>query len=158
VFPVHLLTYPLSHSNQPLITERGLKLIQARYTQKQFNGLDVPTGFRFQRQLLPFHDLRMFPGASQKMYSVPATYYISKAAEPLVFWTQYSSRSALWLCTKKVCAAKQPGELRQPRGDTRATPEDRRLAIARRAAEVKEHRAIFAANSNANADTSTNNP
>ena len=39
-----------------------------------------------------------------------------------------------------------------------ATPEDQRLAIARRAAEVKERRAIFAANANANADTPTNNP
>jgi hypothetical protein len=48
--------------------------------------------------------------------------------------------------------------LRQPRGDTRATPEDQRLAIARRNAEIKERRAIFAANANASADTPTNNP
>jgi hypothetical protein len=32
------------------------------------------------------------------------------------------------------------------------------LAIARRSAEIKERRAIFAANANANADTPTNNP
>jgi hypothetical protein len=40
---------------------------------------------------------------------------------------------------------------RQPRGDTRETPEDQRLVIlvARRAAEVKERRALFAANANA---------
>jgi hypothetical protein len=43
-------------------------------------------------------------------------------------------------------------------GDTRATPEDQFLAIARRNAEIKERRAIFAANANANADTLTNNP
>jgi len=33
-----------------------------------------------------------------------------------------------------------------------------RLAIARRAAEVKERRTIFAANANASADKPTNNP
>jgi hypothetical protein len=48
--------------------------------------------------------------------------------------------------------------LRQPRGDIRTTPENRRLAIACRAAEVKERRALFAANANASADTPTNNP
>jgi hypothetical protein len=48
--------------------------------------------------------------------------------------------------------------LQQPRGDTRATPEDHRLAIARRNAEIKERRVIFAANANANADTPTNTP
>jgi hypothetical protein len=42
-------------------------------------------------------------------------------------------------------------------GRIRATPEDQRWAIARCAAEVKERRAIFAANANANADTPTNN-
>jgi hypothetical protein len=47
--------------------------------------------------------------------------------------------------------------LRQPRGDTRATPEGQLLAIARRNAEIKERWAIFAANANANADTPTNN-
>jgi hypothetical protein len=45
----------------------------------------------------------------------------------------------------------------QPIGDTRATPEDKRRAIARRAAEVKDHKAIFAANANTDADT-TNTP
>jgi hypothetical protein len=32
------------------------------------------------------------------------------------------------------------------------------LAVARRSAEIKERRAIFTANANANADTPTNNP
>jgi hypothetical protein len=47
--------------------------------------------------------------------------------------------------------------LRQPRGDTRATPEDQQSATARRAAETKEFWAIFAANANVNAETPTKN-
>jgi hypothetical protein len=42
-------------------------------------------------------------------------------------------------------------------GDTRATPEDQRLAIACRAAEAKERRAVFAASASASADTPKNN-
>jgi hypothetical protein len=40
-----------------------------------------------------------------------------------------------------------------------ATPEhqDQRLAIAHRNAEIKDRRAIFVANANANPDTPTNN-
>jgi hypothetical protein len=37
-------------------------------------------------------------------------------------------------------------------------PENQRLAIARRATEVKERRAIFAANARANAGTPSNSP
>ena len=36
--------------------------------------------------------------------------------------------------------------VRQPRGDTRVTPEDRRRAVAQRAAGVAERRAVFDAN------------
>jgi hypothetical protein len=36
--------------------------------------------------------------------------------------------------------------VRQPRGDTRVTPEGRRRAVAQRAAEVAERRAVFDAN------------
>ena len=36
--------------------------------------------------------------------------------------------------------------VRQPRGDARVTPKDRRLAVAKRAAEVAERRAVFDAN------------
>ena len=36
--------------------------------------------------------------------------------------------------------------VRQPRGDTRVTPEDKQRAVARRAAEVSERRAAFEAN------------
>ena len=36
--------------------------------------------------------------------------------------------------------------VRQPRGDTGVTPEDRRRAVAQRAAEVAERRAVFDAN------------
>ena len=80
---------------------------------------------------------------------------------PLAFtdWATIAQDRAQWhrLATQPPFAIGKPF-LRQPRGDTRATPEDQRLAIARRAAEVKERRAIFAANANANADTPTNNP
>ena len=80
---------------------------------------------------------------------------------PLTFteWAAIAQDRAKWhqLATKPPFAIGKPF-LRQPRGDTRATPEDQRLAIARRAAEIKERRAIFAANADANADTPTNNP
>ena len=36
--------------------------------------------------------------------------------------------------------------VRQPRGDTKMTPEDRRRAVAQRAAEIAERRAVFDAN------------
>ena len=38
--------------------------------------------------------------------------------------------------------------VRQPRGDTRVTPEDRRRAVAQRAAGFAERRAVFDANNN----------
>ena len=38
--------------------------------------------------------------------------------------------------------------LRQPRGDTRVTPKDRRRAVAQRAAGIAERRAVFDANNN----------
>ena len=38
--------------------------------------------------------------------------------------------------------------VRQPWGDTRVTPEDRRRAVTQRAAEVAERRAVFDANNN----------
>ena len=40
--------------------------------------------------------------------------------------------------------------VRQPRGDTRVTPEDRRRTVAQRAAEVAERRVVFDANDNNN--------
>ena len=40
--------------------------------------------------------------------------------------------------------------VRQPRGDTRVAPEDRRRAVAQRAAEVAERRAVSDANNNNN--------
>jgi hypothetical protein len=75
---------------------------------------------------------------------------------PLTFteWATLAQGRALWhrLAPKPPFAIGKPF-LRQPRGDTRATPEDQRVAIARRAAEIKERRAIFAANANVDADT-----
>ena len=38
--------------------------------------------------------------------------------------------------------------VRQPRGDTRVTPEDKRRAVAQRAAGIAERRAIFDDNNN----------
>ena len=38
--------------------------------------------------------------------------------------------------------------VRQPRGDTGVTPEDRHRAVAQRAAEIAERRAVFDANNN----------
>jgi len=38
--------------------------------------------------------------------------------------------------------------VRQPWGDTRVTPEDKRQAVAQRAAEIAERRAAFDANNN----------
>ena len=38
--------------------------------------------------------------------------------------------------------------VRQPRGGTWVTPEDRRRALAQRVAEVAERRAVFVANKN----------
>jgi hypothetical protein len=75
---------------------------------------------------------------------------------PLAFteWATIAQDRAKWhrLATKPSFAIGKPF-LRQPRGEheTRATPEDQRLAIARRNAEIKERQAIFAANANANA-------
>jgi len=48
--------------------------------------------------------------------------------------------------------------LRKPRGDTIATPEYQRMALARHASEIQKRRAIFAANASADATTPTNNP
>ena len=77
---------------------------------------------------------------------------------PLAFteWATLAQDRALWhrLATKTPFAIGKPF-LRQPRGDTRVTPENQRRAMARRAAEIEERRAIFAAN--ADADT-PNNP
>jgi hypothetical protein len=80
---------------------------------------------------------------------------------PLAFteWAITAQGRAKWhrLATKPPFAIGKPF-LRQPRDDTRATPEGQRLAIARRAAETRERWAIFAANANASLDTPTNNP
>jgi hypothetical protein len=74
-------------------------------------------------------------------------------------WATIAQGHEKWhrLATKPPLAIGKP-ILRQPRGDTRATSEDQRLAIARRATEIKERRAVFAANANADATTPTNNP
>ena len=52
------------------------------------------------------------------------------------------------LVTKPPFASDGKPFVRQPRGDTRVTPEDKRRAAAQRAAEVAERRAVFDANIN----------
>ena len=52
-----------------------------------------------------------------------------------------------WLVTTPPFAIGKPF-VRQPRGDTRVTPEDKRRAVAQRAAEIAERRAVFDANNN----------
>jgi hypothetical protein len=64
-------------------------------------------------------------------------------------WATIAQGHAKWhrLATKPLFAIGKPF-LRQPVGDTRATPEGQRVAIAYRAAKIKERRVVFAANVN----------
>ena len=68
---------------------------------------------------------------------------------PTVFteWAHLAQDRAGWhkLVTTPPFAIGKPF-VRQPRGDTRVTPEDRRRAVAQRAAEVAKRRAVFDAN------------
>jgi hypothetical protein len=70
---------------------------------------------------------------------------------PTVFteWAHLAQDRAGWhtLVTTPPFAIGKPF-VRQPRGDTRVTPEDKQRAVARRAAEVSERRAAFDANNN----------
>jgi len=67
----------------------------------------------------------------------------------LTEWAHWGQDRAGWhkLVTKPPFAIGKPF-VRQPRGLTRVTPEDKRRAAAQRAAEVVERRAVFNANSN----------
>ena len=64
-------------------------------------------------------------------------------------WARLAQDHAGWhrLVTTPPFAFGKP-VVRQPRGDTRVTPEDRRRAVAQRAAKIAERRAIFGANNN----------
>ena len=70
---------------------------------------------------------------------------------PTVFteWAHLAQDRAGWhkLVTTPPFAIGKPF-VRQPRGDTRVTPEDKRRAVAQRAAEIAERRAVFDANNN----------
>jgi hypothetical protein len=70
---------------------------------------------------------------------------------PLAFtdWAPLAQKRTQWhkLVTKAPFEIGKPF-VRQPRGDTRVTPEDKRLAMARHAAIIKERRALFAADAN----------
>ena len=62
-------------------------------------------------------------------------------------WAHLAQDRAGWqkLVTAPPFAIGKPF-VRQPRGDTRVTPEDKRRAVAQRAAEVAERRVVFDAN------------
>jgi len=68
---------------------------------------------------------------------------------PTVFteWEHLAQDRAGWtmLVTEPPFAIGKP-LVRQPRGDTRETPEDKRWAVAQRAAEIADRRAVFDAN------------
>jgi len=66
-------------------------------------------------------------------------------------WAHLAQDRAGWhkLVTKPPFAIGKPF-VRQPRGDTRVTPEDKRRAAAHSAAEVAERWAVFDANNNNN--------
>ena len=68
---------------------------------------------------------------------------------PTVFteWEHLAQDSAEWqkLVTTPLLAIGKPFA-RQPRGDARLTPQDKRQAVAQRAAEIAERRAAFDAN------------
>ena len=70
---------------------------------------------------------------------------------PTVFteWAHLAQDRAGWhrLATEPPFAIGIPF-VRQPRGDTKVTPEDKRRAVAQRAAEVAEWQAVFDANNN----------
>ena len=62
-------------------------------------------------------------------------------------WEHLAQDRAAWqkLVTEPPFAIGMPF-VRQPRGDARVTPEDKRWAVAQRAAEIAERRAVFDAN------------
>ena len=64
-------------------------------------------------------------------------------------WAHLAQDRAGWhkLVTAPPFAIGKPF-VRQPRGDTRVTPEDKCRAVAQRAAEIAERRAVFDANNN----------
>ena len=64
-------------------------------------------------------------------------------------WAHLAQDRAGWhkLVTAPPFAIGKPF-VRQPRGDTRVTPEDKRRAVVQRAAEIAERRAVFDANNN----------
>ena len=70
---------------------------------------------------------------------------------PTVFteWAHLAQDRVGWqkLVTTPPFAIGKPF-VRQPRGDIRVTPEDKRRAVAQRAAEIAERRAVFDANNN----------
>ena len=83
--------------------------------------------------------------------SVILTTPLPLSAKKLVFteWAHLAQNRAGWhkLVITPPFAIGKP-LVRQPRGDTRATPEEKRRAVAQRAAEIAERRAVFDVNKN----------
>jgi hypothetical protein len=101
------------------------------------------------RPVLPWVQEPRLSGGQEMNFGRSLSRHLQHFGLPLAFteWATIAQGRAKWhrLAAKPSFAICKPF-LRQQRGDTKATPEDQRLAIARRAAEIKERRAIFAAN------------
>ena len=90
-------------------------------------------------------------GGQEMTYSRSPQRHLNHFGLPTKFteWARLAQDRAGWqkLVTTPPFAIGKPF-VRQPRGDTRVTPEDRRRAVAQRAAEIAERRAVFDANNN----------
>ena len=90
-------------------------------------------------------------GGQEMTYGRSLQRHLHHFGLPTVFieWAHLAQDRAGWhkLVTTPPFAIGKPF-VRQPRGDTRVTPEDKRRAVAQRAAEIAERRAVFDANNN----------
>ena len=88
-------------------------------------------------------------GGQEMTYGRSLQRHLNHFGLPAVFteWAHPAEDHAGWqkLVTTPTFAIGKPF-VRQPRGDTRATPEDKRRALVQRAAEIAERRAVFDAN------------
>ena len=90
-------------------------------------------------------------GPSQLKLEKVVQFMLRPSELPTVFteWARLAQDRAGWqkFVTTPPFAIGKPF-VRQPRGDTRVTPEDKRRAVVQRAAEIAERRAVFDANNN----------
>ena len=103
------------------------------------------------RLTLPWIREPRVAGGQEMTYGRSLQRHLDHFDLPTVFteWAHLAQDRAGWhkLVTTPPFAIGKPF-VRQPRGDTRVTPEDQRRAVAQRAAEVAERRAVFDANNN----------